>query len=240
MNLFTIVDLYIMVTNPFKNADARVTRWLILALIVGALFAVFSLWTDVQNTSEDIDFDLLFHSLTIFNFGLSLAVLMFVFLRLGRGGISMETKKEIQTRYTEFVIVFILFMLPISVVTEPSYTWVQPLGPGTPGYYEGGTEYAQGLWVPVCGLGIALAASRLRDPLIFKKCSEIYLYITCRRHKIKSDWQNSTEISSLNAVLQSTLNTEIIISILKGIMILAASSSDNADNIADSDMLQVE
>jgi hypothetical protein len=36
------------------------------------------------------------------------------------------------------------------------------------------------------------------------------------------------------------LNTEVVISILKGITILAASSSDNADNITDSDMLQVE
>jgi hypothetical protein len=32
----------------------------------------------------------------------------------------------------------------------------------------------------------------------------------------------------------------VVISILKGITILAASSSDNADNITDSDMLQVK
>lgn len=44
----------------------------------------------------------------------------------------------------------------------------------------------------------------------------------------------------MNAILQSTLNTEVVISILKGITILAASSSDNVDNITDSDMLQVK
>jgi hypothetical protein len=40
--------------------------------------------------------------------------------------------------------------------------------------------------------------------------------------------------------LKSTLNTELVISILKGITILAATSSDNVDHIQDSDMLQVK
>ena len=44
----------------------------------------------------------------------------------------------------------------------------------------------------------------------------------------------------MNSILQSTLNTEVVISILKGITILAASSSDSVDNIADSDMLKVK
>lgn len=43
--------------------------------------------------------------------------------------------------------------------------------------------------------------------------------------------------ANLNAFLRKSLNTELVISILKGITILAATSSDNMDNIAESDML---
>jgi len=84
-----------------------------------------------------------------------------------------------------------------------------------------------------------MAISRLRDPLIRIKTMNIWMHFTCRSHSIKEDISEELKKTNLNAFLRSTLSTELVISILKGITILAATSSDNVDNIADSDMLRV-
>jgi hypothetical protein len=43
----------------------------------------------------------------------------------------------------------------------------------------------------------------------------------------------------LNTFLTTSLNTELVVTILKGITILAAGSSDNTDNMTESDMLKI-
>lgn len=89
----------------------------------------------------------------------------------------------------------------------------------------------------ICGSGVIMAISRLRDPLIARKCKNIWLHFTCRKSKIDDDYNDTIKNSNLDAFLRSSLNTELVISILKGITILAACSSDNVDQIKDSDML---
>jgi hypothetical protein len=49
------------------------------------------------------------------------------------------------------------------------------------GYYQGGTTYAESYKIPICGFGIIMAISRVRDPLIRMKCDELWLRITCRK-----------------------------------------------------------
>ena len=82
-----------------------------------------------------------------------------------------------------------------------------------------------------------MAFSRLRDPLIARKCYNIRMRLTCRRDKVDNNFDDTIKNTNLNALLRSSLNTELVISILKGITILAACSSDNPDLIRDSDML---
>ena len=43
----------------------------------------------------------------------------------------------------------------------------------------------------------------------------------------------------MNTFLKTSLNTELVITILKGIVILAASSSDKIDHMADKDMYKI-
>jgi hypothetical protein len=43
----------------------------------------------------------------------------------------------------------------------------------------------------------------------------------------------------LNTFLKTSLNTELVITILKGILILAASSSDKIDHMKDRDLYQI-
>jgi hypothetical protein len=46
--------------------------------------------------------------------------------------------------------------------------------------------------------------------------------------------------ANLNTFLTTSLNTELVVTILKGITILAAASSDNIDNLVESELLAVE
>ena len=46
--------------------------------------------------------------------------------------------------------------------------------------------------------------------------------------------------TALNTFLKTSLNTELVISILKGILILAASSSDKNDHMDDNDMYRIK
>ena len=46
--------------------------------------------------------------------------------------------------------------------------------------------------------------------------------------------------ANLNTFLTTSLNTELVVTILKGITILAAGSSDSTDNMNESDMLKVK
>lgn len=46
--------------------------------------------------------------------------------------------------------------------------------------------------------------------------------------------------SQMNTFLKTSLNTELVITILKGIVILAASSSDNIDHMDDADMYRIK
>jgi hypothetical protein len=241
LNLFTILDLYIVLTNPFKNPSGRPAMWLWTSVSIAFIFSTFSLIeTEDENSRFTETSSKVFDVITVINIVISFIVLLLVYLRLKKGGTSMEIKKQISTRYVEFVLVFVLLSFPIVLLMKPSYTWLPDPTPYAPGYFVGGTKLAKGLWIPVCGFGILMAVSRLRDQAIRKKFQEVLLYITCRRSKLKHmDWSDEQKLN-INAILQSTLNTEVVISILKGITILAASSSDNADNITDSDMLQVE
>ena len=43
----------------------------------------------------------------------------------------------------------------------------------------------------------------------------------------------------MNTFLTTSLNTELVVTILKGITILAASSSDSTDNMSEKDMLKI-
>ena len=78
--------------------------------------------------------------------------------------------------------------------------------------------------------------SRLKDPLLRQKLSNVYYRTTLQKHKKTSLTQNE---STLNTFLTTSLNTELVVTILKGITVLAAGTSDNADNMAENDMLLI-
>lgn len=108
--------------------------------------------------------------------------------------------------------------------------------------YVGATQFIDtyyGTFVTLFGLVIAL--SRMRDRVVLMKLKNIWFHATCRRHKmIKFDeFEKLVGESQMNTFLKTSLNTELVITILKGIVILAASSSDNIDHMDDQDMYRI-
>ena len=67
--------------------------------------------------------------------------------------------------------------------------------------------------------GAIIALSRLRDTLLRYKVRHIFLGLTCQSHK-KKDFhylQQLADKSQINAFLKTSLNTELVFTILKGI-----------------------
>lgn len=90
--------------------------------------------------------------------------------------------------------------------------------------------------------GFFIAIFRMRDSIIRAKIRNIYFRVTCRRSRM-IDWiqmEKLVEQSQMNTFLKTSLNTELVITILKGIVILAASSSDNIDHMADEDIYKIK
>ena len=65
------------------------------------------------------------------------------------------------------------------------------------------------------------------------------LWLTCRLPD-KKKVDEAMKAANLNTFLTTSLNTEVVVTILKGITILAAASSDSIDNMKESDMLKVK
>ena len=76
--------------------------------------------------------------------------------------------------------------------------------------------------------GILIAVQRFRDPLTLNKFKFI---INCCKKQDKKETQRAMNESNLNTFLKTSLNTELVVTILKGITILAAGSSDITDNM---------
>ena len=68
------------------------------------------------------------------------------------------------------------------------------------------------------------------------------MIMTCRRSKSVKfvEFEKLVQETALNTFLKTTLNTELVITILKGITMLAASSSDKIDHMDDSDMYRIK
>lgn len=137
--------------------------------------------------------------------------------------------------------VYCLLEGPFIYYAKPIYTFDADVGEH--GYYVGATRYiehATGFCVTLFGLFIAL--SRMRDKLIRARLWNLWFHMTCRREKmIKFDeFDRMVEKSKLNTFLKTSLNTELVITILKGIVILGASSSDKIDHMDDQDLYRIE
>lgn len=243
LNFMTIIDLQRMLYNPFKNANSEkvandafwLSFFLSLTIAFINLHLTESFATAINNTENKYNSaDFVFAGVSLINIIGSIIVMFMVSSRLNKPGMTTNLKQQIKARYFEYIIVFVFLSVPINIIFRPEYRWVP-----TASVFQAGTKYVKGIWIFVCSFGILMALSRLRDPLIRDKFQRIWTAMKCQA-KPKEDAKETIRNANLNAFLKTSLSTELVISILKGITILAASSSDKEENIQDSDMLQVE
>ena len=154
---------------------------------------------------------------------------------------SKDIKKSIQKRYLEFIIVYCVMEGPFIYYAKPQYEFkvVNEQYSG----YVGATRYIGTYYGSIVTLfGLVIAVSRMRDKIVRAKLLNMWYHVTCRRNKmIKFDeFEKIVEQSQMNTFLKTSLNTELVITILKGIVILAASSSDNIDHMDDADMYRIK
>jgi hypothetical protein len=99
--------------------------------------------------------------------------------RFKKPGMSGGLKREIRSRYVEYVVLYAVFNWPICSITKPSYRYLPALGT-----FLGGTNYigaSNGFkaYISVFTLfsGVIIACQRLRDRLVAEKLKNI---LTCK------------------------------------------------------------
>lgn len=143
----------------------------------------------------------------------------------------------------EFILVQCLFEGPFLYYCKPVYEFQETIGGEPYNGYVGATKYIGTYYGSLVTIfGVVIAFTRMRDRIVRAKMTNMWYHATCRRKKmIKYDeFEKMVEQSQMNTFLKTSLNTELVITILKGIVILAASSSDNIDHMDDADMYRIK
>ena len=142
-------------------------------------------------------------------------------------------KKEIRSRYLEYVVLYTVLSWPICYVTKPSYRYYNSINT-----FMGGTKYIDGWgYCLVLWSGLLISLTRLRDRLLVNRIKMIFSSTFTRKNSKEIEEQFAT--ASLNTFLATSLNTELVVTILKGILIQTSGMSDLVDNMNEDEMLKV-
>lgn len=180
---------------------------------------------------------------SISNSAYALGAICYVFYKFNRPGIAATTKTGLIRQYVLFVIVFSVLQIFILQNLKPSFKYYEydPNNPTMPAMYMGGTKYLNSVWkCSITSFGFLIALAKMQDPAVWDSMTGM---LTCRnyRRKLNRDLKSKdTEYLTLNTFLTTSLNTELVIAILQGILVLAAGSSDNKDHLHDGDLLRVK
>jgi hypothetical protein len=173
---------------------------------------------------------------TIYTF-IAITVMGMIIVRLQRPGMNPELKRNIAWRYSVNCLAFVILQFPAFWLLRPDMETINQEIEGFDSLTSGGTYFVKSYGTVILASGMLTAFIRLREPILTDKIMSI---LKCSG---EGDEAQSTEVDNSKGLLTSlrtSLNTELVISILKGITILAASSSDKDDHMDEQDMLQVE
>ena len=122
LSLITVVDLYLVLRNPFSDSDKRVKKLIMVALIFALMLGTVSLYltTSKFNWVSQLNYYLLF---VVFWPGIIVAlyIMVLVIIRLRKKGMNKLIKNSIRKRYLEFVLLLSLCSWWMQLVMKPSY-----------------------------------------------------------------------------------------------------------------------
>ena len=223
---------------PFMNSVKRLQKLEYYAVALATMFCVVNICMTEQKQLRFERVNIyMFSVLSIINILIAMFMMGWVFLRFRKFSINKEVKVTIQRRYIEYLLVFCLLEFPVLFFTRPVYHWQRPKYDGhttSEPFFAGGTDFVEKkLEICVLYFGVIIAMGRLRDPLVWDKFKLIMTSLFCCRCAKNSSADN---IRPAENFLNASLNTELVITILRGIQILAAGSADSIDNMSEKDV----
>lgn len=149
------------------------------------------------------------------NCAFALYTMVWILIRFQKPGISSILKREIRSRYLEFLVLQACFSWPICYITKPAYRYF-----GSVQLFMGGTKMVDTttnswFFIILCS-GIWIGCSRFRDRLMQKKMKQIWYWITRKSDTLLIS-EADERAADLNTFLTTSLNTELVVTILKGI-----------------------
>jgi hypothetical protein len=230
LNQTIILDLRQVISNPFVASEKRVKKYVAVSILLSLFFSMINLALTTSTNQRVSAWSLrIYQLIALVNCTMATYTVVWLTFRFRKPGMSGDIKNDIRQRYIEYVVLYAIFSWPICFVNIPYYRYIASVNS-----FIGGTRYiTQWYRQVVLFSGTIIALSRLRDKYIWKKVQSM---CCCGASKAEEE----EEEASLNTFLATSLNTELVLCILKGITILAAGSSDNVDNMNEQDMLKIK
>lgn len=149
-----------------------------MAVCAGFFFCTIGLKLTVSENPVAAEWNFrMYQIIALLNCGLATYTVVWLTFRFKKPGMSGGLKREIRARYIEYVLLYAMFSWPICLVTKPSYRYI-----GTLSSYIGGTYFVHTYTKALVLLsGFLIAASRMRDRLLWQKLSNVFKRLTCRK-----------------------------------------------------------
>lgn len=228
----------LVIEDPFKPSEKRIAKYVAISVFLAVLFSYVGLKLTINTNKYLAQWNLrLYQTISLCNCIFACYRMIWISIRLKKPGVSGAIRREFRGRYIEYMCIYTIFSWPLCYITKPSYRYVATLNA-----FIGGTSFVSNDmygYMIVLLSGVILASSRLRDRLTVQILKNLGLWITCRLPD-KKKVDEAMKAANLNTFLTTSLNTEVVVTILKGITILAAASSDSVDNMKESDMLKIK
>lgn len=238
LNSAIILELRLVIEDPFKPSEKRIAKYVAISVFLAVLFSYVGLKLTINKNKYLAQWNLrMYQTISLCNCIFACYRMIWISIRLKKPGVSGAIRREFRGRYIEYMCIYTIFSWPLCYITKPSYRYVATLNA-----FIGGTSFVSNDmygYMIVLLSGVILASSRLRDRLTVQILKNLGLWITCRLPD-KKKVDEAMKAANLNTFLTTSLNTEVVVTILKGITILAAASSDSVDNMKESDMLKIK
>mmetsp|Transcript_51550 Transcript_51550/g.70789 ORF Transcript_51550/g.70789 Transcript_51550/m.70789 type:complete len:262 (+) Transcript_51550:214-999(+) len=241
MNIAMFIDIYLVLKNPFVAGEKRLKKIFIMTSLISFVLSAICL-SITKNTNYQIaQINTIIYQTVVFAIILvAIFVIIAVVRRLNRPGTSIELKNNVRKQYLGYSVGFTLLEVPITYLSKPTYRYIDVTENDGVYYYVGGTTYVK---YKVCYLllsGLIISLIKVTDPVIAEA-----LKISWQNLKLKMSWlcccckktrkwsivyvedRDSEDVRedelfrTLNAFLTTSLNAELVYTILQGISLLA-------------------
>lgn len=120
----TILDLYLLLKNPFSSSEKRIQRFVAVSVGLAASLSIIGLVLTLDHNEIIGKFNnYIYLGVALSNIVFSIIIMIFVVERFRRKGISQSIQVRIRQRYMEFVFLFATFEIWIVWFDRPNFIY---------------------------------------------------------------------------------------------------------------------